>query len=46
LDEKNVVVPNWLKRQTTQGEVTGVIALADYAEPVNVPLVIEFYSKL
>ncbi|MFA6005215.1 MAG: 30S ribosomal protein S4 [Patescibacteria group bacterium] len=46
LDEKNVVVPVWLKRSPAQGEVIGIIALADYAEPVSVPLVIEFYSKL
>ena len=46
LEEKNSVIPIWLKRTGVQGEVAGVIALADYAEPVNIPLVIEFYSKL
>lgn len=46
LDEKNVELPKWLKRKNGQGEVVRLVELDEYAEPVNMALVIEFYSKL
>lgn len=46
LDEKNLQIPNWLKRTKTKGEVIAELNTQDYAEPVNILLVVEFYSKL
>lgn len=46
LEEKNYMLPAWLKRDQLKGEVVGSVQLDEYKEPVNVALVIEFYSKL
>lgn len=46
LDEKNLQLPHWLKRQGSAGEVIEEITVDDFTEPVNMSLVVEFYSKL
>ncbi len=46
LEEKNYILPKWLKREAAQGEVIKEPELSEYQEPVNLALVIEFYSKL
>ena len=46
LEEKNMQLPNWLKRTKTVGQVVAELKFEDYAEPVNTSLVVEFYSKL
>ena len=46
LEEKNLQLPNWLKRTKAKGEVIAELKFTDYAEPVNTSLVVEFYSKL
>lgn len=46
LDEKNLQLPNWLKRTKVKGEVVAELDTKDFAEPVNILLVVEFYSKL
>lgn len=46
LDDKTIIVPTWLKRTNAVGEVVSALKIEDYAEPVNIALVIEFYSKL
>lgn len=46
IEEKNYILPKWLKREKLQGEVIKKPELAEYQEPVNLALVIEFYSKL
>jgi small subunit ribosomal protein S4 len=45
-EEKNYTLPKWLKRQEKLGEVIGLPNLDEYHEPVDLALVIEFYSKL
>jgi len=46
IEEKNYQLPKWLKRTKTQGVVTSSLNVEEYAEPVDLALVIEFYSKL
>jgi small subunit ribosomal protein S4 len=46
LDEKTYTLPVWLKREGPMGKVAGAVSEEEYKEPVNVALVIEFYSKL
>lgn len=46
LEEKSYIVPTWLKRDEQKGEVIDTIKFEDYKEPVDMALVIEFYSKL
>lgn len=46
LEEKNLQLPQWLKRSQAKGEVVAEIKFEDYVEPVNTSLVVEFYSKL
>lgn len=46
LEEKNLQLPKWLKRTQNKGEVVADINPEEYAEPVNMALVVEFYSKL
>jgi len=46
LEEKNLQLPSWLKRVKNTGEVTGELKFEEYTEPVDISLVIEFYSKL
>jgi len=46
LEEKNMQLPNWLKRTKTVGQVVAELKFEDYTEPVNTSLVVEFYSKL
>jgi small subunit ribosomal protein S4 len=46
LTEKNLQLPNWLKRTKTAGEVSQELKYEEYVEPVNLSLVVEFYSKL
>lgn len=46
LEEKNLQLPKWLKRVKNTGEVIGKLSVEEYAEPVNMSLVVEFYSKL
>jgi len=46
LDEKNLQLPKWLKRSKNVGEVVDQVNTEDYAEPVNMAAVVEFYSKL
>jgi len=46
LDEKNQQLPKWLKRAKNVGEVVDQVSTEDYAEPVNMAAVVEFYSKL
>lgn len=46
LEEKNITLPAWLKRSGAAGEVIGAPSLDEYQEPVNLALVIEYYSKL
>jgi small subunit ribosomal protein S4 len=44
--QKNVEIAKWLKKTGNTGEVVADIQLSDYQEPVDMALVIEFYSKL
>lgn len=46
LQEKNLQLPNWLKRTKNTGQVVAELNFSEYAEPVNTSLVVEFYSKL
>ncbi len=46
LEEKNITLPSWLKRSGAAGEVAGMPHMDEYQEPVNLALVIEYYSKL
>ncbi|OGK64432.1 30S ribosomal protein S4 [Candidatus Roizmanbacteria bacterium RIFOXYB2_FULL_41_10] len=46
LEEKNLQLPNWLKRSKNLGQVVGDLKVEEYVEPVNMSLVVEFYSKL
>jgi len=46
LQEKNLQLPKWLKRTKNVGEVVDQVSTEDYAEPVNMAAVVEFYSKL
>lgn len=46
LEEKNYLLPIWLKRDQIEGQVVALPKIEDYKEPVDLALVIEFYSKL
>jgi small subunit ribosomal protein S4 len=46
IEDKNYEPPVWLKRKGLQAEITGAVEFENYQEPVSLPLVIEFYSKL
>lgn len=46
LEEKNIKLPKWLKRNASKWEIVADYDPKDYSEPVDMALVIEFYSKL
>ncbi len=46
MEDKNRIMPDWLERAEKEAQVKSLPSQESYAEPVDMALVIEFYSKL
>ena len=45
LDNKNIVVPEWMEKKGPAGKITRLPERSDVQEDINEQLIIEFYSR-
>lgn len=45
MEKKDIVLPEWLKREGTSGKISAMPLLTHFTDEVNTQLVIEFYSR-